>query len=79
MMRVEVNMSKSIRGLVDKYASEKNVTMPEAYKQLIMNGLVVSDVEYPTFNPDVEISDDVIELSKMEEGEYEIVIADGDE
>jgi len=79
MMRVEINMDDSVRGLVAKYASEKGVTMPEAYKELIMNGLVVSDVEFPTFSPDVDINDDIVAISGMDNTEYDLVLTDGDE
>lgn len=79
MMRVEISMDETVRGLVSKYASEKGVTMPKAYQELILNGLVISDVEFPTFSPDVDIDDQVLTISKMEPDEYEIVMADGDE
>ena len=72
MMRVEINIDESVRGLVSKYASEKSVTMPEAYGELVINGLAVSDVEFPTFSPDVPIDDELIEASNMDSDEYEI-------
>jgi len=77
MMRVEINMDDSIRGLVAKYYNEKGVTMPEAYKDLIIYGLVISDVEFSTFSPDVSINDDLVEVAQLDEGEYEIVVDDG--
>lgn len=73
MMRVEVNMGKSIRGLVSQYASEKGLTMPEAYKELIINGLVISDVEFAAFNPEVDIDDDLIKASTVEKDDYRVV------
>jgi len=78
MMRVEINMDDSIRGLVAKYSNEKGVTMPEAYKDLIIYGLVISDVEFPTFSPDVSIDENVVEAAQLDESEYEIVISDGE-
>jgi len=77
-MRVEINMDDSIRGLVAKYSNEKGVTMPEAYKDLIIYGLVISDVEFPTFSPDVSIDENVVEAAQLDESEYEIVISDGE-
>jgi hypothetical protein len=78
MMRVEINMDDSIRGLVAKYSNEKGVTMPEAYKDLIIYGLVISEVDFPTFSPDVSINDDILEAAKLNEDEYEIVVSDGE-
>lgn len=76
MMRVEINMDDSIRGLVAKYASESDKTMPEAYKDLIIYGLTISDVDFPTFNPDVDIGEDALTVNDMDEEEYEITILD---
>jgi len=78
MMRVEINMDDSIRGLVAKYSNEKGVTMPEAYKDLIIYGLVISDVDFPTFSPNVSIDDSVVEAAQLDESEYDIVISDGE-
>jgi len=78
MMRVEINMDDSVRGLVAKYAKETDQTMPEAYRDLMIKGLVISDVDFPTFNPDVDIDDDVVELSNMDEDEYELVVGNGE-
>lgn len=76
MMRVEVNMDKSTRGLVDEYASQTDKTMPEAYKDLIIHGLAISEVEFPTFSPDVNIDEDVLEVNQMDDEEYEIILED---
>lgn len=78
MMRVEISMDDSVRGLVAKYASETDKTMPEAYKDLIINGLVISDVDFPTFSPDVDINDDALTISHMDDDDYEITV-DGEE
>jgi hypothetical protein len=78
MMRVEISMDDSVRGLVAKYASETDKTMPEAYKDLIINGLVISEVDFPTFSPDVNIDEDALKINRMDEEEYEITMADGE-
>ncbi|EGQ44079.1 MAG: hypothetical protein J07AB43_01420 [Candidatus Nanosalina sp. J07AB43] len=78
MMRVEINMGKSIRGLVSQYANEKHITMPEAYKQLIINGLVVSDVEFPAFRPDVDIDDELVKAASVNKDDYRIVFEDAE-
>lgn len=78
MMRVEINMDDSVRGIVAKYASETDKTMPEAYRDLIIQGLVISDVEFPTFSPDVSIDEDALKVNGMDSGEYEITMLDGD-
>lgn len=77
MMRVEVNMDDSIRGLVAKYAKETDQTMPEAYRELMVKGLVISEVEFPTFNPEVGIDDDVLDVADMDKDEYELVLENG--
>lgn len=74
MMRVEINMDESIRGVVSAFATQNNITMPEAYKELIINGLAVSNVDSPTFRPDVDLKDDVLKLSKLDEDDYELTI-----
>lgn len=79
MMRVEVNMDDSIRGLIAKYADETNMTMPSAYRELMVYGLLVSEVEYPTFKPDVDINEDAIRIAKMNEDEYELTIKESPE
>ena len=71
-------MDDSVRGLVAKYASETDKTMPEAYKDLIINGLVISEVDFPTFSPDVNIDEDALKINRMDEEEYEITMADGE-
>jgi len=78
MMRVEINMDDSVRGIVAKYASETDKTMPEAYRDLIIQGLVISDVEFPTFSPDVSIDEDALKVKEMDSDEYEITMLDGD-
>ena len=78
MMRVEISMDDSVRGLVAKYASETDKTMPEAYKDLIINGLVISEVDFPTFSPDVNIDEDALKINRMDEEEYEITMVDGE-
>lgn len=77
MMRVEVNMDDSIRGLVAKYAKETDKTMPEAYRELIIHGLAISEVEFPTFSPNVEVNEDLVKASHMDEEEYDIILQDG--
>ena len=76
MMRVEINMDESVRGLVSKYANETDKTMPEAYRELIIYGLLVSEVDFPTFSPNVAINDDAIEIATMDEENYELTIGD---
>jgi hypothetical protein len=73
MMRVEINMDESIRGLVSQYSSEKDITMPEAYKDLIINGLVISDVNFPAFNPEVDIDDELVKASNVKKDDYRVV------
>jgi len=71
-------MDDSVRGIVAKYASETDKTMPEAYRDLIIQGLVISDVEFPTFSPDVSIDEDALKVKEMDSDEYEITMLDGD-
>jgi hypothetical protein len=74
MMRVEVNMNESIRGVVSAFASQKNISMPQAYKRLIVYGLAVSDVDSPMFRPDVDLNEDILKISRLDESEYELTI-----
>lgn len=74
MMRVEIQMSRSFRGLVDQYAQEKGKTMPEAYRDLLEIGLLVADVEIENFSPRIDIENDAVEIADREEEEYELVL-----
>jgi hypothetical protein len=53
MKRVEVNMNASFRGLVNQYAEEKNLSMPQAYRELMEIGLAASEVEINNFESDI--------------------------
>lgn len=77
-MRVEVNMDESVRGLVSQYSSEKGITMPEAYKDLIINGLVISEVSFPAFNPEVNIDDEIVKASSVDKDDYRVVFENDD-
>jgi hypothetical protein len=79
MMRVEINMDDSVRGLVAKYGNEEDKTMPEAYSSLIMYGLIVSSVDFPTFRPNVDLDEDIMKVATMDSQDYEIVIDESDE
>ena len=74
MMRVEVNMNESIRGVVSAFASQREISMPEAYKRLIVCGLAVSDFDSPMFRPDVDLNEDILKISGLDESEYELTI-----
>ena len=74
MMRVEIDIDDSVRGLVAKYADETDQSMPQAYKELILYGLEISDVEFPTFSPDVDLPDDIQKISNMSEDDYDIIV-----
>jgi hypothetical protein len=39
MKRVEVNMDGVLRGRVEKYANEQDLSMPQAYAKLLEEGL----------------------------------------
>ena len=71
-------MNESIRGVVSAFASQKNISMPQAYKRLIVYGLAVSDVDSPMFRPDVDLNEDILKISRLDESEYELTIHECD-
>jgi len=73
-MRVEVNMTDAIRGLVAKYSNETGKTMPESYRDLLVYGLIVSDVDFSTFRPETDLNEDLLKIAELDEDEYELVI-----
>lgn len=75
-MRVEINIDQPARGLVSKYANVEDKTMPQAYGELLLIGLVASDVSSPAFSPDVDMDDDIMEISKRDSDEYSIEFHD---
>ena len=46
MKRVEVNMSNSYRGYIEEYADQRDITMPQAYKELIDIGITKCAIEF---------------------------------
>lgn len=69
MMRVEISIDKAFRGYIEQYSDATEVTMPQAYRDLLVIGLVCSDVDFnmlPVNEDDVsELIDDDIEVSEI--------------
>lgn len=47
MKRVEVNIDEAFRGIVAEYAEKHSLSMPQAYAELLANGILAStfDIE----------------------------------
>jgi len=54
MKRVEVNMSNAYRGYVEEYAEKRDLTMPQAYKELLDIGMVCSETSFDNLPIDEE-------------------------
>lgn len=73
-MRVEVNMTEAVRGLVSKYSSETGKTMPESYRDLLVYGLIVSDMDLDSFAPQTDLDEDVVKVANLDEDEYKLIV-----
>lgn len=78
MMRVEINMGVNFRGMVEKYAKDNDLSMPEAYRRLIEAGLIANGVDLDVIENKVKLPGDVQTVLELDDSEYEIVIMDGD-
>lgn len=69
MMRVEVNMSKPFRGFIEHYSDKAECTMPQAYRELLIIGLVCCDADIenlPIDDEEVqELISDKIDLEEL--------------
>jgi hypothetical protein len=68
-MRVEVNMSKPFRGHIEQYSDHSNTTMPQAYKELLLLGLVCSNMDLnalPASKSSVQnLADDRVDIDTL--------------
>lgn len=63
MMRVEVNMKKAFRGYIEHYADAVETTMPQAYKDLLVIGLLCCGVDFDRLPIDEERVEQLVDDS----------------
>lgn len=65
MKRVEVNMDGVLRGRVEKYANEQDLSMPQAYARLLEIGLDSLDSIQPDTDGEMVDEADETEVSEV--------------
>jgi len=62
-------MNSSFRGYVSEYADKRNMSMPQAYRELMELGIIASDIDIKTFTPTKEPAKELHEMITMDSEE----------
>jgi hypothetical protein len=67
-MRVKIAMTEALRGHVAHYAEKNDMSMPQAYREIIEIGLFTSDVDLETFRPSSDARERISNVEEQHQG-----------